>query len=634
MVQSQGSRPREAFHLRQLVKNYRVMVDQVNILDKNRNTQIASDFFRTMASVNVPFVESRINSCQSEGYAIMAAETLRELRTEFNGLLEAIGPQETGYTGEGDDSPFLLLLRLAVHQGSIHFSKLQGNKDWEEMASFQGYLQTLGRNLVQIPVGDGTESYWPGLPSCVLAHCSTKPDGLRWNPVISASVDRYNDFGDRDQWPCQRLRQISRLEEKCPQDVVRRIAELRKISESFAKWVPPEDDRKRTGATTDYRHPSHCKDKLTGIPVNLPGIVATWRPNGDYMESCLLDHFRFHVRKPQSAKRRERSRKDSQRALYPVQSCAEWSGLLEWCACTRTWPTAYTSTRWPPPENSDVRIPSWPFRGWDEMPFSAYTMDIVDRRPDRYDVNIDIGAWEKLFPGLLLRKSVADGTLFGRPIQTQYAGIANLEGAAEAKSRLRLEEIVAGLAFSLQDMQNTIWISMLISWEHRSDHKFDVNTQNAIRTRRFHLWPVHLESGHWILAIYDREQDSVHWMDPWNSGNEQFGKEYRKFLKGFNITLHEDDPVTVKAVRVPRPHDDWTDGFHAIENARAFFREPLGQGLHARSWHESKACRKIRSNDLQISDADCESRMVEGWVRFARLELGHADRSPIRLSEN
>ncbi|KAI0115774.1 hypothetical protein GGR51DRAFT_502064 [Nemania sp. FL0031] len=111
-----------------------------------------------------------------------------------------------------------------------------------------------------------------------------------------------------------------------------------------------------------------------------------------------------------------------------------------------------------------------------------------------------------------------------------------------------------------------------------------------------------------------------------------FAKKYRKFLHHFNITLYVNDPVSAESVPVPQPHNDWASGFHLIENARVFFREPLGEGSKARSWHESQACKKLRATDSQVSAALYESHMVKKWVDFARLELGHADRAPIRSS--
>ncbi|KAJ8127050.1 hypothetical protein O1611_g6587 [Lasiodiplodia mahajangana] len=338
--------------IRNLITNYRIMIDHVNRLDEHRNTQITSDFSLTMAEVQLPFAKKYIESVlETDDLDHFLSKGLQVLILEIERLLAEVEPQGKEYVGKADEGPFLLLLRLAVRQGAIRFDKPKDDdKEWGEMSSFQGYLNTLGRELKDVVLDNGNR-YWPGLPSCVLAHVNTDPDALRWDPVISASADRYNHFSDQGQWRGRRHDQMSRLEQKCPQDVVRRIQNLKSVAVGFNEWVS-QNKRDKSWVIKNYRSPSTSKDALTGIPVNLPGMLATWFPNGDYKTSCLLDRFRFFVTKPPNAKRRERAEKDHLRDTYPYDACAEWSGFLEWCALTQAWPTTYKPTRWPPPEDS------------------------------------------------------------------------------------------------------------------------------------------------------------------------------------------------------------------------------------------------------------------------------------------
>ncbi|KAI1169912.1 hypothetical protein F4777DRAFT_571222 [Nemania sp. FL0916] len=89
------------------------------------------------------------------------------------------------------------------------------------------------------------------------------------------------------------------------------------------------------------------KNNSLEIPVRLLGILATWGPDGEYKPSCALDYYRFQVKKPQYAELQERKEKDGSRRVFSTKSCAEWTGLLEWCNQTEVWPTSDESSEGP-----------------------------------------------------------------------------------------------------------------------------------------------------------------------------------------------------------------------------------------------------------------------------------------------
>ncbi|KAI0115579.1 hypothetical protein GGR51DRAFT_503451 [Nemania sp. FL0031] len=652
-------------HATMLVDNYDTMMERVITLDNIQKTDIANEFFHAMRSYELPFIETYIVLLNRK---YQTSKTFRQDRFErtMNKITrlkhDAESRAQSTSTIENDRGPLHLLLLLAARlDPSIHFNTISKDSNWAQLSSFREYLKSLPW-LRDVLMSDGIGRDWPGLPACVVVHICTDYKGLRWPLVISTSADRYEHFEEeinlhRDFFSeastyltkikARRTRRLLRLTEKLDNDITRRVEKLSRISTTFASWAQEGKTNNRALRLNEYLFPSQANDGYMEMPLRLPGTLATWCPNGDAKPSCFLDSFRFQVDKPQAGKISDRKAKKGLQESYPFYACAEWSGFLEWCNFTRAWPNAYSSipTRWPPPEGSVTGIPRWYFRAWDEMPFLPYTAETVACRPRRYDAaGTDAEVDRKLeecFPGLPLRKSVVEGNLFGRDVRRRYLHLANLvcmelleqqfELNKEVTIEAIIEAIIAGLEFSLQDMQNIIWVSSE-PWYPNKPRKWkkpSKEQEDKIRSRRFHVWLVvwrdHKEEIDCrTLAIYDREQDAAYWFqcnkDEYHQ-QRNFVRQYREFLHGFNISKHTNANVEIRlhVVQNPQLGDGRLSGFHLIENSRVFFREPVGERVTARNWHESESYRSFQT----ISQK--EDEMVMQWKRFIWVELGHPD---------
>ena len=185
--------------------------------------------------------------------------------------------------------------------------------------------------------------YYPGLPGCIL---SLAPVWMSHEAVITASNDRFEATESlREKGHTWRSDQLRTLREQCTSEVQKRINEVEKVSNKFmenydklrrseAEWSMNEEDYKSIV--------KKCQVK----PVHLPGILATWSPEGDYVPSCLLDYCRFRILRPPMAKFSNQSdltQEDQQgvpewvikKKIWRVDSCAEWAAFLKLASASK-----------------------------------------------------------------------------------------------------------------------------------------------------------------------------------------------------------------------------------------------------------------------------------------------------------
>ena len=109
-----------------------------------------------------------------------------------------------------------------------------------------------------------------------------------------------------------------------------------------------ENIRKEWGKAKENRNShgtSFSNDLELGeqVPVYLPVVMSTWKPDGQYLQACHLDNARFRVLRPPAAETIERleGKKNNSSRMPTPTSCAEWDGFVEWSSrnryCNAVW---------------------------------------------------------------------------------------------------------------------------------------------------------------------------------------------------------------------------------------------------------------------------------------------------------
>jgi hypothetical protein len=109
------------------------------------------------------------------------------------------------------------------------------------------------------------------------------------------------------------------------------LATSTKFKERYDTW---EKKRKNVNMSKGQQHNMTEKEydslvrETQVTPVHLPGILASWSPDGLYKPACLLDHCRFRAHRPPTAERIEQKYVLTKR-VFDIDSCAEWAAYLQ-----------------------------------------------------------------------------------------------------------------------------------------------------------------------------------------------------------------------------------------------------------------------------------------------------------------
>ena len=148
--------------------------------------------------------------------------------------------------------------------------------------------------------------------------------------IISASKDRYSTPQLNTQSTHLWAQQLQWLKDECSKATLGRIEKMEVLSNKFVKMVDRTGVKDENGEVNlehkdlgqflqDYANDGAQKQvNLTGEN----GELATWKPNGDYYPSCILDYYRFRMRRPQN-------NQEPIRRVWGPMSCAEWFGYIE-----------------------------------------------------------------------------------------------------------------------------------------------------------------------------------------------------------------------------------------------------------------------------------------------------------------
>lgn len=339
------------------------MIEEAGKLDASYQSDYTAFLFYTIFVISLPYVERYQKSLGQE----LTSQQKRQVDNEINALKRK--DQGIGRIPTSISSPFILLLKLAEVKNRFRFETIQNDDIWGQHASFLDYLKDLGARLKRIRVLDGKSQavYWPGVPSCVMLHVlalgpaassaakqvlleeTSEGKGAQAHAlqpshvIISTSNDRYDmDYQLYSKWRDNRIASYKYWAEKLPVPVKQKLDKLLYISMRFEDWHRDSKNRANAnGIISEFRRSG--KVDLKDIPAHLPGILATWTPRGEYMPSCLLDYFRFFVRKPLAAEEFESRTTEGERLLYNRTSCAEWTGFVELCFLLEAWPIISSS---------------------------------------------------------------------------------------------------------------------------------------------------------------------------------------------------------------------------------------------------------------------------------------------------
>lgn len=180
-------------------------------------------------------------------------------------------------------------------------------------------------NGLNLKKSSGYNGYFPGIPPCIMA-LDTPEHGV----IITATKDRYEapelKRANQGLWNGQ----LQWLRHECSAANFGRIQKLEKLSQKFMKLV------ERTGIKNENSEVNINDENLRRFlrdranegdqkQVDLTGdngTLATWKPDGVRFTSCLLDYYRFRMKKPSYNQGRSLR-------VFGATTCAEWFGYLE-----------------------------------------------------------------------------------------------------------------------------------------------------------------------------------------------------------------------------------------------------------------------------------------------------------------
>jgi hypothetical protein len=307
-----------------VIDNYQIIIDEAKVLDNEQTSPYTSKIHAICNSYFTIFLDEA--SEKTKKLEDAPNDITNSMVTTINELMNKVQTMNLATTvldPSEHRSPIILLLKLAEEKGDVFFTEGQPQEktakkhDWGRLASLKTYLKKLC--LKSIP-NDGPP-YWPGIPSCIMAlHTEWDDIGV----VISTTVDKYlvstNLYGGATK---HRQNMLAAFQGNYSGEVRTRVDAVEHLSDEIISQT--ENDKGYT--TEELQQLLSEVNSDTRIPVNIPGLVATWAPNSGYKAACLLDSCRFHAEKPPAAVKREGDAK--RRKVYNSTGCAEWAGYVD-----------------------------------------------------------------------------------------------------------------------------------------------------------------------------------------------------------------------------------------------------------------------------------------------------------------
>lgn len=214
-------------------------------------------------------------------------------------------------------NPLVLFLKMVLSNRN-HTSGLK---------SIPSLLHNLGFKTIR-----DRQKYTPGIPACIMAL-----DNPEHGIIISATKNRYNmpelKKASAQLWDSQ----LKRLRAKCSDANLGRMLRLEELSEDIMDMVKRPGVKNIDGLVNTNNenvkqflqvHANDQTQKQVDLTSN-DSILATWKPDGHQMPSCILDYYPFRMRRPQY-------NRDPSSLVFGARSCAEWFGYLELASSSHT----------------------------------------------------------------------------------------------------------------------------------------------------------------------------------------------------------------------------------------------------------------------------------------------------------
>lgn len=338
------------------LKNYLTILGAVAKMD-NGNESDHKHLLHTIFEELLPPIEKELGKLDKLPIVPLKKEDKAKEKTTEELMEELKDIREKRYKKSSEKkrpyfSPLVLLLKLAEETGAIRipaserraqsedaFKTVQSKRSkkpdqlqlwqgeqrqWGLVAPYKKYLESLKFFTTR----GQSQNYWAGLPSCIL---SLVPVWISHENVITASQDSFFDIQSIGE-KCRRLRmnQLQEFEDSCNEESQQRIKTINKSSADFYKFF---DKDGKVSEDEYYALVEKCKID----PVHLPGILATWSPNGKYKRSCLLDYCRFRTMRHPEAEMEDQSdwswnKKSAfilNKPIFGPKACAEWGAFLQ-----------------------------------------------------------------------------------------------------------------------------------------------------------------------------------------------------------------------------------------------------------------------------------------------------------------
>ncbi|EFX06138.1 hypothetical protein CMQ_4207 [Grosmannia clavigera kw1407] len=271
---------------------------------------------------------------------------------------------------------------------------------------------------------------------------------------------------------------------------------------------------------------------------------------------------------------------------------------------------------------------------------SGLSISAIRLRPAFYTTHVfefDIDATlDDHFPGVWARNGWLRPSLsiYGFRYKKFVASLFNMEGLLQLCTRFTSEEVTAGLILVLYDFLPLVWFPTFDAWTTRQIGKITETQDEDSSDKRFLIIPIYLEMHrHWMLAIVDRVQETVFW---YNSREEFTDPDVPMKLTAWLASTGLTPSGTAyhhQIIPVSQQLYHWESGLYILDCVRSFFGNPsLNETIGPIDW---AASHQYSYPVPVLGNLDNSTKkftwMVTYWIAWIRLELGHADFSPLRI---
>lgn len=263
------------------IQKYKIILDEVDALDSFYESDHTKNLFYAMFEFCLPNLEKELQSLK------ILDRDHKELVKNLNLLKKPEITKDIPADAKmRHESPIVHLLCLALERSAVSYSRevrLQG-ENWGRFGSFPNYLKKL---KLKDWDDENDVQYWPGVPTCVMTYVPIWAPQIEYQVSISASPDRfaYAHETRKNLWK-RRGRRLNQLREQCDKSIIALIDAVKLFPKELgieSNW----DKLFNSNGLDPHSWRPHDLKPHDSVPVYLPIIVSTWKPNGHYLRACL-----------------------------------------------------------------------------------------------------------------------------------------------------------------------------------------------------------------------------------------------------------------------------------------------------------------------------------------------------------